>query len=477
MSNDRLFAFILGVFIAFAIVSESGFLGPSQRLLVVSIFGLIILAWAFWRLRNGLPNKVSYFAFIIMFLGIGLMALQLVPLPPNIWSGLAGRQFLNKDFATLGLSDQWMPLSLSPATTRQDIIALLPGLATFFGIVSLSTKEWRVVVWSLVVLALVSALVGLAQRFQGQNGPFNFYHYVGAVTASGFFANRNFCAAELYSTIAFIAALSLRGDPHSLVASRLKIFFGLVLGIIVIAGIGATGSRTGALLLVVALFALLFMVMSALNAKNSVRRRFSPYIIVGLLIGGLVTAQLLLIALLRFSTIDIASDYRGIIYETSLPALMAFYPLGSGFGSFVPVYQLFEKPNVIIDHYVNHAHSDWLELLIEGGLPVGILLACFLIWFLYVLSSAWRTSGENLFVRAASISAGLLLVHSLVDFPIRAPGIMCLFGIFCGMLSVGVLANARPPQQPRSPKLVESEEVVGFKPSARGFRPRNMPQT
>ncbi len=44
-------------------------------------------------------------------------------------------------------------------------------------------------------------------------------------------------------------------------------------------------------------------------------------------------------------------------------------PLGSGLGTFVPVYQTFEKPSDIAVTYVNHAHNDLLEDLSEVFLP------------------------------------------------------------------------------------------------------------
>ena len=174
MSKNSIFAIILSVFIAFILFSGGRFFDFSQRLLSESLFALFILIWAFWRLRYGLPNKASYIAFLIVGLGLGLMVLQLVPMPLYIWSGLAGRAFVASDFSLLDMKDQWLPLSMSPSMTRQDIISLLPSLAAFFAVISISKRDWPVLGWTIVGLALMSAFVGLAQRFLGQDSFFNF---------------------------------------------------------------------------------------------------------------------------------------------------------------------------------------------------------------------------------------------------------------------------------------------------------------
>ena len=478
MTTARFYTTGIGLFFAFVILSGGGWLGPSYRLLCVSVLSIILLFVAFWRLRNGLPNKTIYFAFVILFLAIALMLLQLVPLSPDVWSGLAGRGFIVKDFSVLGLNDQWLPLSLSPATTKQDIIALLPALAAFFAVLSLAQQNWRPLIWFIVALCALSALVGLAQRFQGMNGVFNFYNYSDPVFASGFFANRNHLAALLYSVLPFLTVIGIASQSRSDMSNRVTILLSVMLGAMMIAALGATASRMGAILLVVAILLIVCLMMSRQRSVSHARKRISVLGIIAVLIGGVVVAQLLLAALLRFAETDIASDYRGTIFETSVSALKAFFPVGSGFGTFVPAYQLFEQPNIMIEAYVNHAHNDWLELLIEGGLPMAIILASFLVWYLWVSFSTWYNPTSSLFAKAASISICLLLIHSLVDYPLRTPALMALFGLFCGILTLN--SSDTSPRRPnklrkRHAPTPTDTEPVGFRPSTRGFQNRGQP--
>lgn len=470
MSKNRIFAFILGIFVAAVLISGAGFLSSPIRLLGVSLFGLLILSWAFWCLRGGLPNKASYFALLIIGLGLGLMVLQLLPLPPQIWSALAGRAFVTKDFSLLDMNGLWQPLSLSPAMTKQDIISILPALAAFFAVISISSREWPVLSWTIVGLALASAIVGLAQRFLGQDSVFNFYHSTDPVTASGFFANHNFLAAQIYTALPFVVVLTLQNKVKQPIMRRILPLFAFLAGAIMIAGLGATGSRMGAVLLVITLLLIVCLVFSKSQSTGFRGGRVSVLSILGLILGSVVIAQLLLAALLRFSETDIASDYRGVVIESSLTTLKAFFPIGSGFGSFVPAYQLFEQPGKMIDAYVNHAHNDWLELLIEGGLPIALILFAFLIWLVVMAFIAWRKNSINLYSKAASISIGMLCIHSLVDYPIRTPALMTMFGLFCGMLTFQRVGEiVKTPRSPKRPSAPVDELPVGFRPSKRGF--------
>ena len=50
-------------------------------------------------------------------------------------------------------------------------------------------------------------------------------------------------------------------------------------------------------------------------------------------------------------------------------AKLANCPFGSGFGTFVPVYEKF-APRTLLGGYANHAHDDGLELWLAGVLAV-----------------------------------------------------------------------------------------------------------
>jgi O-antigen ligase len=115
-------------------------------------------------------------------------------------------------------------------------------------------------------------------------------------------------------------------------------------------------------------------------------------------------------------------------------------PFGSGFGTFVPIYEKFVPRTQLNDRLVNHAHNDWLELWLTGGLPAIILAAGFLAWLAASTFRAWSDDQPGASVldlalaQAASIVIVLLLLHSVVDYPLRMPALSVLFAIACAYL-------------------------------------------
>jgi O-antigen ligase len=97
------------------------------------------------------------------------------------------------------------------------------------------------------------------------------------------------------------------------------------------------------------------------------------------------------------------------------------WPWGSGLGTFVPVFQANENLDLVQAAWVNHAHNDLLEWLLETGLPGAILLAAALaslIWRMLRLMRS-RTVADPAPALAGFTILLLLSVHSLVDYPLR----------------------------------------------------------
>ena len=128
-------------------------------------------------------------------------------------------------------------------------------------------------------------------------------------------------------------------------------------------------SRAGLLLSIIALF-------GALALAFAERRRGEAAGGVGparLLMGAtavavIFAAQFALYRIMQRFTTDPLEDARLMFAATTLTAAKAYLPFGSGFGTFVPVYALFEKPeDALLNTYVNRAHNDIAEVWLEGG--------------------------------------------------------------------------------------------------------------
>ena len=87
--------------------------------------------------------------------------------------------------------------------------------------------------------------------------------------------------------------------------------------------------------------------------------------------------------------------------------------------------------------YLNRAHNEPLEILLDGGLFGLVLMVLAVIWFVKKSLIAWRgvfkqtsqgaRGGEQYFLaRAGSSIIFLTAIASLVDYPARTPIVMAL---------------------------------------------------
>ena len=377
-----------------------------DHFLVLTYLSIAVLSAAVWRLRGAELAQLEINALILLTLCFGLMLVQLLPLPQSLWSVMGGRAFIVDGLTATQQTDAWLTLSLSPEATRQDILALLPGAAMFIAMLSLSREGTIALVFSIAGLALLGLLLSIVQKT--------------AALATGGFVNPNFFAAQLYMSIPFVIFLATRSS------NKLMWILAGAIVLFCIIGIGQSGSRFGLFIGLGVAFT------SALNSAR-VSHTFAAY---GFMAATVLTVVVLLFGgagLERIAGLQTALSARTQIFNTSLQALFSFLPVGSGFGSFVPVYQLFETPTQVTPRYVNHAHNDWVELLIEGGLFVAVLMVSFLRWFGQALYTAWDRNSE--LGKAAAISIFAVLLHSLADYPLRTPALLVLFACCCAVLA------------------------------------------
>jgi O-antigen ligase len=95
---------------------------------------------------------------------------------------------------------------------------------------------------------------------------------------------------------------------------------------------------------------------------------------------------------------------------------------GTGFGSFDAVYRIYEPTALLLPLYVNHAHNDWAQLVIEGGLPAAICLLGLMGWVaMAIWRIARRTPGSGALVVFWTAWLAIMMAASTVDYPLRTP--------------------------------------------------------
>lgn len=367
---------------------------------------------------------------------LALFALHMVPLPPWLWSALPGRELAAMADREVFGAPQWRPLSMDPSATLDSLLMLLPALAVYCA-ARRGDGERRRALLAGTLLALVAAIATGLLQLALPDGALQFYPRGDYANPVGFFTNRNHQATFLLMALP-LAALLLDDGRGS---RGLPVLFALGLGVAVAALV--TGSRSGAALLPVALAATALGWLGTQPGQDKAgpgpRRLWLALAMLAAIVAGLgllaASGADSLSAVLRRG--EVAEDQRFDFWPLVVGAGAAFWPLGSGIGTFLEGYEMHEPLSAVAPLYLNHAHNDYLEIFLEAGIP-GLILALVAIAELAALAwRAWRRGGPA-GMRSARLAAVALLLpvlHSLVDYPLRTISITCLFALAAALLA------------------------------------------
>ena len=168
-------------------------------------------------------------------------------------------------------------------------------------------------------------------------------------------------------------------------------------------------------------------------------------------IGAAVMISLVLLTILysraeawdRLFQQSVADDLREDFWQVGLEMIWQYFPFGSGIGSFVEVYQLAEPATYLNANYVNHAHNDWLETVLTGGLPAMLILAASIFFYVKRTWAVWHRSDADgravKIARLASVLIAIIALASFADYPLRTPILMAVFAILSLWLTAPAL--------------------------------------
>lgn len=351
--------------------------------------------------------------------------LYLVPLPAAWLADQGARAFVAAPAHLLDLArPAWTPLSLDPPATLAVALNLLPALAVFLATRHLDATAQHRLLQLLLALALAQGLLGLLQFASAQSGS----HWLAvtgphAGSAQGTFANRNHLAV-LVNLLLPWALLRTLAPPAPARAPDLR--YAAVTAALLVTVL-ATRSRTGITLALAGL-----VLASALGASAwPLRRRV---IGVGLILGGalLVMGVIGLAPVLaRFALPELLADSRPQILATTLAVLQAWWPLGSGPGTYALVLAP-AQPATLPEVLINHAHNDYLEFSVETGV-LGVALLGTALWLFGQQSlRLWRhAAGQP--PLGAGLGLLLMALHELVDYGLQIPLNQVVFAFLAGV--------------------------------------------
>jgi O-antigen ligase len=395
----------------------------------LQLFALPVIGWAAWRLLH-VPMTRTLALALACAAAIVLVPLwQLLPLPQAVGMGGEARALVAADLAQAGVAMPGVQASLWPRATEQGLWSLLPALALFLAALT-GGAPWRRRLLQLVLgLALASAAFAFFQLSLADGSPLLLYTSWGR-NFGGLFVNPNHQGTAL--ALGAVVALALfiearrnaRDEEHG---HRHWLYAFLTAACVAMVPL-ANGSAA-ALLVLVGLVAVALM-MGVLRRRTA---RSHPARALQFAAMGLAVAVVLASAL-AWKQADIE---RQRIARTTLEIGTRHAPLGTGVGSFVPVFAQSQDPRQTRSEVINHAHNEYAQWWLEGGVPALLALAFALFLFAWC---GWRVLTGNrprrLRVVAAPAWAGVLvlLLHSLVDFPLRTTALMAAAGLLAGLL-------------------------------------------
>lgn len=426
-------AIATSVLLAFAFVLGGASRQNEFRLAAVELAALPLLVMGLQALTRPLAGRAHLLSLGIVAAVAAIPLLQLVPLPPGIWTGLPGRSELVLALDLVGAAPSWGPLSITPDRTWQSALALLPASAIFVGILALGAENRERQVHLLLGLTILAMILGTIQLASG-GGQFYLWRTTNLGTVAGFFANRNHFATLCLMAMPFAAMAAGQAVRRNRQRDNLVLWMSVLLlgGLIIM--LGVIKSRAGIVLLGPTIIASLLVAWVAAG-------RGRPHAVLLTLLGaaavaGAVVAVFALGPLLaRF---DLSGMKEGRFENWPIVAAAAdtYLPVGAGVGSFDAVYRSVEPLQRLDSSYFNQAHNDYLEIWLESGWFGIALLIVFLVWFGKRTWSAWRGSSSptrNL-QRASTVALGVVLLHSAVDYPLRTVTAMTLFAMCCAIL-------------------------------------------
>ncbi len=436
-------------------------------------------------------GRLPLFVKVALGVFLGSVLLQIVPLPAGLVRVLSPRAYniyagLVRD--AIMAPSSTLTLSLSPgASVSELVLVVCYGLFGYLVLRALRTRgRAEILVVVILASALFQAFYGMAETFSGHEAILGRPKRYGLGSVTGTFVNRNHLAG--YLEMAFPLSLG-----YLLVKARYfamekgmslrqrVLWFGqeslqwtLLLGLVpVFIGVGLVFSKSRSGIMVLAITAVLAAAAVAQwrelsegdeetsggrgsgAGKGRGRERRLGRLVRVVLVAVLAAAVWLGIGPVveRFSDTDITAEGRRIIYRNTVEMIGDFPLTGTGKGTYVHAYPMYEK--VDDGQRLSFAHNDYLEFAVENGLIGGGAIVLAGLGLTVWLVGQWRRRRGS-FAKGVGLGAVLgvtaLLLHGFTDFNLQitanAVTFTALAMLGAAVLSKGGNGRARGPVSP-----------------------------
>ncbi len=239
---------------------------------------------------------------------------------------------------------------------------------------------------------------------------------------------------------------------------------------LIVAGIAAlmagsiflSGSRAGMLAFCVEMIVLAVLLLRSRqgNWKNALMLGGVLLLVIGFLVwlGGNDLTQRLA-SIHSEARQEITGGTRLAIDRDGLHMFLKRPILGWGLGTFPIVYPQFRSFYTVF--FVNEAHNDYLQLLVETGLA-GVLIAASFLVLIFRNATAklksWTETTTGALTVASLLGCVGILVHSALDFNLQIPANAALFYVLCA------IAAAQPLQESHRKRVLRRHHALIMEP-------------
>ena len=413
----------------------------------VCIFAaFLILLWQNRINKASIPDKLYIFVLGLFYLiTIG----QCLPLPPLFLSFLSPfrHEVLAQSNSIINSSVSWQSISYSHLNSLAWWAFMLSLLLFFlvFRKCFLSYKNWKILIYILLIVATLEALYGLLQALIPTMGVLWSEKY-GFGSARGTYINRNHFAGfiEMILPLGLGYTLSLGNWEEKISLKTLmstdrpNFQFFITIGLAVMAlALIFSKSRAGIAGGVLGFF--IFAILLHTGSKGLPR---SYWVITGIIIS-MVTFYSFRIGvdpvLERFLKI---SEHMGRldVWRDSL-VIVKEHPFGTGLATFKQVFPVFNV-STVAETTPYYAHNDYLQLLVETGWIGFVALVSG--FYIFLIRSFFKVKLIKLqddpfrFFMAIGALSGLVSMafHSFFDFNLQMPANCVYFVMLLGIVDI-----------------------------------------
>lgn len=413
---------------------------PSSRLPIL-LAALVVFVASMPLAIAARGQRLLDIALIVFLLGIGA---QLVPLPDSIVSALSPNAEAVQNRLQLQDGGRWRTLSIDPGSTRAGLAWAAAALLLFWAARdTLSRGGLRLLARTVAIAGFGLAIVGIAHRATAPGSLLWLWTPVDpGARPIGPFVSRNDFAAWLVQASALAVGytiahartynllqnLSVRIAIRNVLADGTSLLFGGAAAVMILTMIGAL-SR-GAMLGGAAAIATGYLLTRRQSRGRSRATNIFAFALFGLLLAGVA----LNLDAVNRRLAEGTEASRMTIWRETLPLVGDFPLTGIGLGTYPRSMLVYQRttPEILF----NHAHSEYLQIVAEGGLLLTIpAIVAAGAWLVLARRRLRDDRREVLWIRIAA-AAGMagIAVQCVWDTTLRMPANGLLFALLAAVV-------------------------------------------